>query len=300
MSSDESVQKSPILAWICFFFTMVTLLAAVILRLQFAAYTQSNIVAVSAYLFLGVLITTVLIYILTNGVKCLLMTIASLLAIAVFYTLPLFLKQDNVSLGVDSYDAEQMTYIDSAEEGSPSRTTESANAAILTMPNTDLLNRKPNQEELFETAKQLTAVVQGTMNIRSGPSTDYEKIGSLEFGSVVYAFAVADNWYLVEYGENASGWASGKLVFAAWMFEDSADGFFDGIAAPTEFYASPYLAKVTQSGETFLRVRYSDDSRSLKTLNQGDRVAVIGYMQDWVFVNNKGTYGWIDSNSISD
>lgn len=58
-----------------------------------------------------------------------------------------------------------------------------------------------------ESATTYIQVTQGPLNIRSGPSTDYDKVSSLYAGSVVEFTTLTDGWYQI-----ASGYVSADYV----------------------------------------------------------------------------------------
>ncbi len=54
--------------------------------------------------------------------------------------------------------------------------------------------------------------VSSTLNVRSGPSTDYDKLGFLSDDAVVRLTGMQDGWYHISYGNGESGYVSSEYV----------------------------------------------------------------------------------------
>jgi SH3-like domain-containing protein len=52
-----------------------------------------------------------------------------------------------------------------------------------------------------------------TANVRSGPGTNYHKVGQASFGEIVAPIAHRDGWIKVRRTEGPSGWISRKLLW---------------------------------------------------------------------------------------
>lgn len=65
--------------------------------------------------------------------------------------------------------------------------------------------------EIYDDYVYYTVVVKDTLNMRSGPSTSYDKINTIPAWTKVGAVAKQDNWYLVYY-KSSFGWVSGDYL----------------------------------------------------------------------------------------
>ena len=60
-------------------------------------------------------------------------------------------------------------------------------------------------------AATTNGTVTSTVNIRTGASTKYRKIGKLKKGTNVKILSIKNGWYKVKYN-NTTGWSSGKYI----------------------------------------------------------------------------------------
>ncbi len=66
-------------------------------------------------------------------------------------------------------------------------------------------------------------VMTGSLNIRSGPSTDYDRVGSLKAGNVITIIGKSGNWYKITTGK-VTGFVSAKYVTPMNELESSPVG----------------------------------------------------------------------------
>ena len=161
------------------------------------------------------------------------------------------------------------------------------------------LDYVPTESEFFIVSRQLTTIVQGDMNVRSGPDKSYQKLSTLSFGKLRTAVAAKNDWFLVEYREGAYGWVSGKLTFGAWMFSDGLNGNLDGLTEPSAYLSAPALMTIVHSDGADLRTGPSLNHTLLDHCKKGLSVAVIAKDGDWYFINRSGQYGWIQGDGFS-
>lgn len=83
-----------------------------------------------------------------------------------------------------------------------------------------------------EDGKSYVRVVEGPLNIRTGPGTGYDKAGKLYTGRVVEVLELADGWYKVE-----NGYISAEYVVEA----DASEAQASGRAQEIVDYALQYL-----------------------------------------------------------
>lgn len=51
-----------------------------------------------------------------------------------------------------------------------------------------------------------------SLNVRSGPSTDYTTLGTVSTGEIFEVIEVSNNWYHIQYTEEKDGWVLGDYV----------------------------------------------------------------------------------------
>lgn len=69
-------------------------------------------------------------------------------------------------------------------------------------------------------AATTSGIVTNTVNIRTGASTKYRKIGKLKKGTEVKILSTKKGWYKVKYS-NITGWSSGKYIKKASTSSDT-------------------------------------------------------------------------------
>ncbi len=88
-------------------------------------------------------------------------------------------------------------------------------------------------DEIYDDYVYYTVTAQDSLNMRSGPGTDYEKLGGIPGGAKVGAVADSGGWYLVYY-DNKFGWVKGDYISSSQAARPSASP-----PAGTESSASP-------------------------------------------------------------
>jgi hypothetical protein len=66
-------------------------------------------------------------------------------------------------------------------------------------------------EDIYDDYEYYTVIANDSLNMRSGPGTDYDKIGSIPGNTKVGAVADSLGWYLVYYDKNF-GWVKGDYI----------------------------------------------------------------------------------------
>jgi SH3 domain protein len=66
-------------------------------------------------------------------------------------------------------------------------------------------------EEIYDDYVYYTVIAADSLNMRSGPGVDYEKIGSVPSKAKVGAVADSGDWYLVYY-DKSFGWVNSDYI----------------------------------------------------------------------------------------
>ena len=81
----------------------------------------------------------------------------------------------------------------------------------------------PPEIKVEEMEAQSGLVMTSSLNIRSGPSTDYDRVGSLKVGNVITIIGKSGNWYKITAGK-VTGYVSAKYVTPMNELESSPVG----------------------------------------------------------------------------
>ncbi len=91
--------------------------------------------------------------------------------------------------------------------------------------------------------------VSTSLNVRSGPSTSYSKVGSIPRGANVNILTVSGSWYRIEY-KGLIGWCSAPYIVASFSSDDTPDSIVEAV--------SVYSYAAMQQDIQALRARYPD------------------------------------------
>ncbi len=133
-------------------------------------------------------------------------------------------------------------------------------------------------------------VIPETLNVRSGPGTDRNKIGTLTRGTKVHVTAFANNWCWAKLPDGSWGW------IAEWLLQFSQD---QGRALAEEAEAASSRASGAatpawiKEGAVNVRSGPGLGYQKYGTLQQGRKVYVTDRRSGWCKVSTGNGYGWI-------
>ncbi|WP_010651013.1 N-acetylmuramoyl-L-alanine amidase [Oceanobacillus massiliensis] len=138
------------------------------------------------------------------------------------------------------------------------------------------------------------AVITGSnLNIRSGPGTEYESIGSADTGQSYTVVQQMDDWVEIELPEG-TGWVSAEFISVS---EDST-------AEPESSAVSgeePGVSSITiQEDNTQLREGPSTEHDIIDFAAEGTEFEVISSSGDWYEVSNEEVTGFVLKDLIND
>lgn len=124
-------------------------------------------------------------------------------------------------------------------------------------------------------------VTASSLNVRSGASTSYKKIGSLEKGNTVNIYETKNGWYKINY-DGANGWVSQKYVSKASN-------------------ASSTTTKKGTVTASSLNVRSgaSTSYKKIGSLKKGSKVTIYQTKNGWYKIKYNGKYGWVNKQYVS-
>lgn len=133
------------------------------------------------------------------------------------------------------------------------------------------------------------------VRLRLGPSTKYEKIGSLYTGQEVEVIGVTDdNWFIVREDEKI-GYVSGEYVTYSQQKNDDNDYYEPIINEPitTDLYIYP-------TSELNFREGPDKDSKKLSVLQKGTQLKLLDFLNTgWFLVEYNGQQGYVSADYIS-
>lgn len=138
----------------------------------------------------------------------------------------------------------------------------------------------------YSNAAQSKAVVStkgARLNVRTGPSVNYQVVGKLNNGTKVTVTESSNGWYRIRYGSGKTGYVSGKYL--------KLDG--DSVSYPV-------TAKVTAGGVPLnLRRSATTSSAILIKIPRGSSITITGkYNSSWYSASYGGKSGYVYASYI--
>jgi N-acetylmuramoyl-L-alanine amidase len=132
---------------------------------------------------------------------------------------------------------------------------------------------------------QTATAIEKQTNVRSGPSTSYDIIATIEPGTSYAVSQISGDWVQIRLPNERSGWV------AKWVVTLGSEN------AKQIAMAEQKQATITGS-DVRLRDNPSLDSHVIKTLQQGTIVQVIEQQAQWYKVQLDKSVGWVSSDFI--
>lgn len=146
------------------------------------------------------------------------------------------------------------------------------------VPSVSILENAPGQVRKVEAAtfKQFKGTSTADLNVRSGPSTKYKKLGLLKKNTAVTVTGSKDDWYKISY--------KGKTAYVSAKYIKKNES----VSTFKQF-------SVTTTEALNVRQSRSVSSKKLGQLAKGIKVTVIGSKSGWYTIKYKGKTGYISS-----
>jgi cell wall-associated NlpC family hydrolase len=133
-------------------------------------------------------------------------------------------------------------------------------------------------------------------NLRSGPSTNYSKVGKLRQGQTVKLLGRNGGWFKVETQAGAVGWIHGDLVQVNKAAADSVSVVQVAAAAPT----SGIRVGTTTEENVNLRKGPGTSEGVIAKLPKGTRLEILGQQAGWYRVATaRATVGWVSAQFLA-
>ena len=128
----------------------------------------------------------------------------------------------------------------------------------------------------------------GSLNLRSGPGTNYKSLGYLHDGDKVGIIKYGDVWTKILTSDD-------KVGYVKNLYIDNGDADY---ATGTSYLSSSYTAYTTAN--VHLRAGAGTDNTSMGVLKKGSKLRVLGQNGKWYLVETSaGTQGYIYSSFVS-
>ncbi|WP_408007043.1 SH3 domain-containing protein [Pseudalkalibacillus sp. A8] len=131
------------------------------------------------------------------------------------------------------------------------------------------------------TSTERSVVNATSLNVRSGPGTNYNVIGSVSKGDVVEIMNIQNSWYEINL-KQGKGWVAGKYVTKG-QNSDSSSGIPSALSPTVK-------AKVTASILT-VRDKGSLNGKVIGQLTKNSQVNIVKKENDWAYIENGKTKG---------
>lgn len=151
--------------------------------------------------------------------------------------------------------------------------------------------------------KTMYTTAQGGLLLREGPGQQYTAIYLINYGTAITVEKVENNWaYTTVAG--LSGWCSCDYLI------DNASGIQQQATTQGAFNPNQLVPPVnrvdygyhgyvnTQDGLMF-RYGPGQEYGAIDVIPYGTEVAEEGWAGDWIYIQYKGRYGWVNSNYIT-
>ncbi|MGN1032591.1 MAG: SH3 domain-containing protein [Intestinibacter sp.] len=124
-------------------------------------------------------------------------------------------------------------------------------------------------------------VTASSLNVRSGASTSYKKIGSLKKGNTVTIYDTKNGWYKIKYnGKN--GWVSKQYV-----------------STKTASSTTKTEKGTVTANSLNVRSGASTSYKKIGSLKKGSQVTIYDTKNGWYKIKYNGTYGWVSKQYVS-
>lgn len=144
-------------------------------------------------------------------------------------------------------------------------------------------NTHNNNTNTNKTVKTVT--IKENLNMRSGPSTSYGKVGYIKKNTVVTSTEQSNGWYKIKHN-GVSGWVIGNYVTVG---NTSSTG--------TDYNKNTTLKYTTATLN--IRSNPSTSSSRIGSIAQGRQVQCLGSSNGWYKVNYNGIVGWVSGQYLS-
>ena len=148
-----------------------------------------------------------------------------------------------------------------------------------------------------------TAVVKDTVNLRQGPGTGYDKLGSLPAGVALNVYAQTDTsaagWSLVVYN-GVQGYIRNDYLTITPITEQQPQEQLPPQTGGTSSEGYPVVAYGEVTSNTLNMRKSAVNGTVLQQLKKGDTIDIYGYVNNstWYFCSAKGKEGYVSAQYV--
>ena len=125
----------------------------------------------------------------------------------------------------------------------------------------------------------------GSVNVRTGPTTNYEKITTLRYGDTFDILRITDGWFRIKLEDGQYGYISAKYVKVIYSV---TNGGMSNIVENTE-----PIGTVTLKSRTNVYARTNFMSMLVGTADVGTKLTVYSKLGDWYEIEYFGIRGYV-------
>lgn len=161
---------------------------------------------------------------------------------------------------------------------------------------------EPEAEEKSEFPKTMYINTEDGLMLRKGPGTENDIIQLLKYGDEISVEKIEDGWAYTTVGDN-SGWCSVEYLTEDRSeikdIEPSGTSSDPGkLVQPKDRATEGYHGYVDEPDGLNLRYGPGTDYDVITAIPDKAEVVEYGWEDGWIFVDYKGTYGWINGQYL--
>jgi len=166
-----------------------------------------------------------------------------------------------------------------------------------------LIDKESEEEGSVELTTEIRVLIKqtpaGSLNIRNGPSTNYELIGSAVDGQNFKFIEEKDDWYRISMDEESDGWVIStyaELVELEIGQIDELSPEVRGVSAEFDYV----MINDISSGYLNVRSQPGTDNEKIGQVSSGQKFQVLAEVNGWYKIEyDQGNQGWIFSEYAS-
>jgi N-acetylmuramoyl-L-alanine amidase len=149
-------------------------------------------------------------------------------------------------------------------------------------------------ETIVLAANQTITSATDELNVRSGPSLNYDIITTLNKGDLYPVLKEEGEWIQIQLRNGQKGWVANYLVSAA---EESTASLVDSEQAVTKEVSKTAIITVNSLN---VRSEPSLNGNIVGKLQKDDTIKIISKSNDWIEITHNGQSGWISDQYIQE
>ena len=150
-----------------------------------------------------------------------------------------------------------------------------------------------NSKYLEKTATRMK-VIADSLNVRTGPGTNYSVLGNLKNDSVVEVQSITNGWAKINFNGKV-GYCSASSKY----LQATTDAPAGGVSTPVEESMDPTTTNAKVTADVNLRETASWSGNKIMVIKKGAAVEVVSKSADWTKVKYSGKTGYVPTECVS-